>query len=297
MFTGLSAFPITPFKNEEVDYSAFERVINNLTNAKVDSICAMGSTGLYPYLTQNEIFQVAKATVDLAGTTPVMAGIGALRTKNVLKNAEAAQKAGVSAVLLAPMSYHILSDDEVYSLYETVTAELSVPLCIYENPRATNFTFSDELYRRLAQLPKVAAVKIPGMPFVTDQGATRLNTLRELLPKDVAIGVSGDKFGGAGIAQGCDLWLSVLGGLFPNTVKQIIGYAKQGNNAELVALDNALIEMWSLFERNNGGVRVMATAAHILGYAEANCLPAPLKTLSGEDRAILVQLLNRLQLT
>ena len=36
MFTGLSAFPITPFSNEEIDYSAFERLMSNLVSAEVD---------------------------------------------------------------------------------------------------------------------------------------------------------------------------------------------------------------------------------------------------------------------
>jgi 4-hydroxy-tetrahydrodipicolinate synthase len=42
MFTGLSAFPITPFRNENIDFKAFEALIANLTEANVDSICAMG---------------------------------------------------------------------------------------------------------------------------------------------------------------------------------------------------------------------------------------------------------------
>ena len=86
MFTGLSAFPITPFSNEEIDYSAFERLMSNLVSAEVDSICAMGSTGLYPYLSREELGRVAKVAVDNANGIPIMVGVGALRTKDVLKN-------------------------------------------------------------------------------------------------------------------------------------------------------------------------------------------------------------------
>jgi Dihydrodipicolinate synthase/N-acetylneuraminate lyase len=52
VFTGLSAFPITPFKQEVIDYKAFKGLVENLASANVDSICAIGSTGLYPYLTR-----------------------------------------------------------------------------------------------------------------------------------------------------------------------------------------------------------------------------------------------------
>jgi len=296
MFTGLSAFPITPFKDESVDLKAFEALVGNLTQAKVDSICAMGSTGLYPYLNKDELFQVAKATVAIAGNTPVMAGIGSLRTFDVLKNAEAVQQAGASAVLLAPMSYHRLNDSEVYSLFSKVSDELSVPLCVYENPGATNFTFSTELYSEVAKLPNVAAIKLPGMPFETEEGEKKLATLRTLLPKHVAIGVSADKFASAGVASGCDLWFSVLGGLFPNTVQDMMLAAKTQTRSEAIASSAKFEPLWQLFIRNRGGMRVMATAANILGYTEGNCLPEPLQLLSKEDREQLERLLNQWQL-
>ena len=296
MFTGLSAFPLTPFQDEQIDFAAFERLITNLADAKVDSICAMGSTGLYPYLFRDELTAVARKTVALADGIPVMAGIGALRTQDVLKNAEAVQKAGVNAVLLAPVSYHPLTEREVFSLYQQVCAELSVPLCVYENPGTTNFTFSDELYQQITQLPQVAAIKIPGMPFATEQGPERLATLRKLLPQHVAIGVSGDKFGTAGMIAGCDLWLSVLGGLFPKTILRLIDAAQSGQQEAALQSAQQLTGFWQLFARNKGGMRVMATAANILGYSEGNCLPAPLSPLTGEDRTILKNLLKQLNL-
>lgn len=296
MFTGLSAFPITPFNHEGIDFTAFEKLIANLTQAKVDSICAMGSTGLYPYLNRKELSRVAKVTVEMADSIPVMAGIGSLRTLDVLKNAEAVQQAGVSAVLLAPMSYHRLNDNEVYSLFDKVTAELSVPLCVYENPGATNFTFSNELYAEICKLPNVAAIKLPGMPFETEAGEKKLSQLRDTLPSTVAIGVSADKFSAAGIASGCDLWLSVLGGLFPKTVQAMLLAAKTQTRIEALTASAKFDDLWQLFTRNRGGLRVMATAANILGYTEGNCLPEPLQPLAGDDKKQLELLLKKTQM-
>jgi len=289
MFTGLSAFPITPFSNEEIDYSAFERLMSKLVSAEVDSICAMGSTGLYPYLSREELGRVAKVAVDNANGVPIMVGVGALRTKDVLKNVEVAQQAGVNALLLAPVSYQPLNEEEVFTLYEAVSRETSVPICVYENPRVTNFTFSDALYERIAQLPHIGAIKIPGMPFATtanntnQEGAARLATLRAIVPKHVAIGVSGDSFGSAGMAQGCDLWLSVLGGIFPKTVMQLIALAQSENASEAAAMSASLDLIWALFSKNGGGLRVVAAAAAILGYCERENLPAPLMPISKAD--------------
>ncbi|MFD2165077.1 dihydrodipicolinate synthase family protein [Thalassotalea euphylliae] len=296
MFTGLSAFPLTPFKDEHIDFTAFEKLISNLVDAKVDSIGALGSTGLYPYLKTEEIKSVAQKTVEFAAGTPVMAGIGALRTIDVLKNAQAVQEAGVNAVLLAPMSYHRMQEDEVFELYQQVTANLSVPLCVYENPGTTNFTFSDELYRDVTRLPHVAAIKIPGMPFATEQGHQRLTELRKIVPEHVAIGVSGDKFGAKGMAAGCDLWLSVLGGLFPHTVKAFIEKAATLQQCLPEQAQNQYETLWGLFVKYKGGLRVMATAANILGFVEGNGLPAPLKPMNKEDRDILATLITQLDL-
>ena len=296
MFTGLSAFPITPFKNEQVDLVSFDRLIGNLVDANVDSICAMGSTGLYPYLTREQLFDVAQAAVNQAGRVPVMAGVGSLRTYDVLRNIETVQKAGVSAVLLAPVSYQPLNENEVYGLYEAASREVSVPICVYENPRVTNFTFSDALYRRLAGLPHIGAIKIPGMPFATNEGASRLASLREILPPSMAVGVSGDQFGAAGMAQGCDLWLSVIGGIFPKTVQTIIQYATSEQANEALALSDSLAGLWQLFANNGGGLRVVAEAAKILGYSEGNNLPAPFLPISDDDRDTLSALIQQLSL-
>ncbi|ALM92260.1 MULTISPECIES: dihydrodipicolinate synthase family protein [Alteromonas] len=298
MFTGLCAFPLTPFHHEKIDFHAFEKLIGNLKQANVESICAMGSTGLYPYLSRDELVKVTESSVGIAGDTPVMVGIGSLRTYDVLKNAEAAQQAGAKALLLAPVSYHPLHDAEVFGLYEKVTAEISIPLCIYENPGVTQFSFSDELYRQVTQLPNVGAIKIPGMPFGDNNanGKIRLSSLRNIVPEHVAIGVSGDKFGALGMHAGCDLWLSVLGGLFPNTVRTMIASSQSTSPQAAIAQSERLTPLWDLFARNKGGMRVMATAAAILGYTEANCLPHPLQPLQGEDKQKLEAILTQLSL-
>lgn len=295
MFTGLSAFPLTPFKDQRFDPIVFERLITNLVEAQVDSICAMGSTGLYPYLSTDEKSQVIQQAVSLSGNIPVMVGIGALRTTDVLRNAEQAQAMGASAVLLAPVSYHALTEEEVFSLYEAVTHAISVPLCIYDNPFVTQFSFSNELYREVTRLPNVGALKIPGTVFGTDEGKQRLAQLRSIVPESVAVGVSGDAFGAAGMAAGCDLWLSVIGGLFPKTTQRLMCMSNTESLADEPNQSEAWNALWALFAHHRG-LRVMATAADLLGYCEGECLPAPLKSLQGDARQSLASILNTLPL-
>ncbi|SAM30991.1 dihydrodipicolinate synthase family protein [Pseudomonas sp. 1 R 17] len=164
MFTGLSAFPLTPMNVRGVDENAFTRLVQQLVAAKVDSIGALGSTGSYAYLSRAERSRVAQLAVEAAEGVPVMVSIGALRTRDVLLLAEDAQAVGVKALLLPPVSYQKLTQDDVFSMYEMVSANVSVPLCVYDNPGTTHFEFTDELHGRIAELPNVRSIKIPGVP-------------------------------------------------------------------------------------------------------------------------------------
>lgn len=215
MFTGLSAFPLTPLDEHRIDEPALGRLVERAGAAGVDSLGVLGSTGSYAYLTRDERRRVLELAIAHAGGTPVLAGIGALRTRDVLALAADAQEAGADAVLLAPVSYQPLTPDEVYGLYEDATAELSVPLVVYDNPTTTRFLFTDELHAAIARLPRVASVKIP--PVSTDQSAAgeRIAHLRALLPPETTIGISGDACAATALTNGADAWYSVLAGVLP----------------------------------------------------------------------------------
>lgn len=294
MFSGLSAFPLTPLNEAGIDEATFIRLIERLVSAGVDSIGALGSTGSYAYLTRHERLRVAQLAVQHAGEIPVIVGIGALRTRDVLELAQDAQKVGVRGVLLAPMSYQKLSDDEVFGLFDTVTRSLSVPLCVYDNPTTTHFEFSDELHGRIAQLPNVASIKIPGVPADPAAACSRVERLRALIPAHVTIGVSGDALAATGLNAGCEAWYSVIGGLFPQTALAITRSAQAGNPQEAERLSKRLAPLWALFLQY-GGQRVIATAAELRGLA-SSCLPLPIKPLQGEMRERLSAILDGLEL-
>ncbi|MEV0439583.1 dihydrodipicolinate synthase family protein [Streptomyces spectabilis] len=295
MFTGLSAFPLTPTDEAGVDERAYARLVARLAAAGVDSIGALGSTGGYAYLSREERARAARVAVEAAEGTPVLVGIGALRTAQVLALAEDAQKAGAAAVLLAPMTYQPLTDDEVFGLYEDVTRELSVPLCVYDNPRTTHVDFSDELHGRIARLPNVAAIKIPPVPGDPAAARERVAALRALVPDTVSIGVSGDWSAATGLGAGCDVWYSVLGGLFPHAALALTRAARNGDAATATARSERLEPLWELFRRH-GGLRVMSAAAVHLGLASEPNLPRPLRGLAAEDRDRLVAVLDGLDL-
>jgi 4-hydroxy-tetrahydrodipicolinate synthase len=280
VFTGLSAFPLTPLDDDHLDESAYAKLIARLAAAGVDSIGALGSTGSYAYLTRAERARVATLAVQGAAGVPVIVGIGAVRLRHVLEHAEDAQRAGAAGVLLAPVSYHPLTPEEVYHLYEKVTATLSVPLVVYDNPRTTGFTFTDDLYAAVAKLPHVESIKVPPLSADPAIAADRVAGLRALLPAHVGIGVSGDPVAAVSLRAGCDAWYSVIGGTLPDPALAI---TRAESAAAARAASQRLRPVWELFAAY-GSLRVVAAIAALLGLAGAECLPRPLRGLDAAGR-------------
>lgn len=295
MFTGLSAFPHTPLRDDTVDEAAYARLVECLAAAGVDSITALGSTGSYMYLDRDERRAAAHVAVQQAGSVPVILGIGAMRTSQVQALADDAQEAGADAVLLAPVTYQALGDDEVFSLFEDVTAGLSVPLVVYDNPGTTHVTFSDDLYARIAQLPHVASIKIPGVPDGLDAAVARVQTIRRRLPESVTVGVSGDPAAARGLNAGCDTWYSVIAGTVPGPALTITRAALSGDHAAAAAESARLEPLWTLFAEH-GSYRVTAAVAEHLGLVRPDSLPRPVHGLGTVARERVAQLVDELHL-
>ena len=295
MFTGLSAFPLTPLLEDRVDQAAYRAIIERLAGAGVDSITALGSTGSYAYLDRDERRQVAGLAVQHAGDVPVIVGIGALRTSHVRALADDAQEAGAAAVLLAPLTYQAHTSDDVYGLYQDVLAGLSVPMVVYDNPGTTHFTFTDELYAAIAALPRVASVKIPGVPADPSAARERVQAIKARIPDSTTVGVSGDVVAAIGLTAGCDVWYSVIAGTLPGPALTITRAAEAGDAAAADAESARLQPLWALFAEY-GSLRVTAAIAEQLGFATASCLPRPILGLDAAARARVATVIERLEL-
>jgi 4-hydroxy-tetrahydrodipicolinate synthase len=192
--------------------------------------------------------------------------------------------------------YQPLTDDDVFELFRTVTAHSSLPVVVYDNPGTTHFTFSTELYGRIAALPRIASIKIPGVPGGLEHAATRVKEIRAVVPASVTIGVSGDAHAAAGLAAGCDAWYSVIGGTLPALAVGITRAAREGRFADALAESERLAPLWGLFAEFGGSLRVVAAIAEHLGLAPGSCLPLPVRGLSAEQRRRLARVVEGLGL-
>jgi 4-hydroxy-tetrahydrodipicolinate synthase len=295
-FTGLSAFPLTPLHDDMVDEAAFAGLIERLAAAGVDSITALGSTGSYGYLAPDERARVARLAVEHAGSTPVVVGVGGLRTSSVLTHVDSAEDAGAAGVLLAPMTYQALTPDDVFELYRTVTEHTELPVIVYDNPGTTHFTFTNDLYARIAQLPGIVSIKIPGVPTDPRKAREHVAEIRAVVPEHVTIGVSGDAFAATGLNAGCEAWYSVIGGTLPEPALTITRAAQAGHAGDAVAESERLAPLWALFAEYGGSLRVTAAIAEHLGLAPRQCLPLPIQGLTEPQRAQVATVVDQLGL-
>lgn len=282
LFHGLAAFPITPADEQgRVDTGGLAALLGRLDAAGVDSVGLLGSTGTYAYLDRPERRRAVEAAAAcLGGRIPLIVGIGALRTSDAQDLARDAQAAGADGLLLAPVSYTPLGDEEVFQHFAAVASATDLPLCIYNNPTTTHFAFSESLVARLSADPHIVAVKNPAPP--ASEVAAPLDALRRRVPHGFAIGYSGDWNAAAAVLAGGDAWYSVLGGLLPVPTLALLR-AAQASDAEAVRRIDATLEpLWALF-RELSSLRVAYAAANLLGLTDAQP-PRPILPLAPPER-------------
>lgn len=296
MFKGLCAFPLTPFNAKGIDEHGFIKLLSRLVNAQVDSLGILGSTGSYAYLSCEQRKRVITLAKQYSNKIPLMTCVGATSTDEILRLTEDAQEAGADALMLPVVSYQPLTDDEAFKLFETVSQHTSIPICVYDNPSTTHFTFSHELYGYLTALPNVKSIKIPGILNTPLEESERITRIRSFLNTGVSIGISGDASAGLGLNAGCDVWYSVCGGLFPNTAKDITEAARMKNDNKVTELTSRLEPLWTLFRKHKGSIRVISAAAGVLGLTDIDCLPRPIYPLNKDDIAEIYRIIKQLNL-
>lgn len=292
IFRGLSAFPLTPADAEGVvNTDAFAVMIDRLVAAGVDSIAVLGSTGTYAYLDRSERSRALAAAVEtVAGRVSLIAGIGALRTSWVHELARDAERLGADGLLLAPVSYAPLTQEEAFAHFDATAAATGLPICIYNNPSTTHFSFSPALVSRLSRLPSIAAIKMP-LPADGDF-ADEIGRLRSSCREGLIVGYSGDWGAAPALLAGANAWYSVVAGLLPVPALRLTRAALSGDRETTTAADAAFGPLWALF-RAYGSLRVMYLIAEQLGLRPGQP-PLPIQPLDSSVSLAVAEALEAL---
>lgn len=145
---GIIAYPVTPFKadSQQLDLEALSISLNALLESQCDAIAPLGSAGESAYLTWQEWQQVAQTTIAVVNQrVPVIVGISELTTAMAIQKAKKAEQLGADVIMVIPVSYWKLTDQEIYDYYQQIAASVKLPIMVYNNPATSGIDMSPEL--------------------------------------------------------------------------------------------------------------------------------------------------------
>jgi 2-dehydro-3-deoxy-D-pentonate aldolase len=174
MFRGLMPAMVTPFDERgEVDLEATEAVVERFMEAGVDGISPLGSTGEFSHLTGDERKRFAEEVVRIvAGRVPLVIGVGAAGTKEMVELALHAESVGADAVLVVSPFYWKVGEEALFRHFATVAESVGIPVVIYNLPMLTGVDLSPSLVARTAdECPNAVGIKDTVMSFSTYDAA------------------------------------------------------------------------------------------------------------------------------
>ena len=159
--TGVMPALVTPFdKNNNIDFTAFEKLLTALRAAGVTGWVPCGSTGEYFSMSNEERADVLKFVKEFATDDEILiAGTNAPATREVIENTAAAKEIGYDTVLLATPFYTRPADEELLAHYQTVLEAVDVNLVLYNYPAKDGVEISFNIMDALADNPRVIAIK------------------------------------------------------------------------------------------------------------------------------------------
>ncbi|KVA00341.1 dihydrodipicolinate synthase family protein [Burkholderia ubonensis] len=147
LLQGIIAYPITPFSADgDVDLKALDALIERLVADGVHGIAPLGSTGESAYLSDAEWEAVADTSIRaVRKRVPTVVGISDLTTAGAVRRARFAERAGADAVMVLPVSYWKLGNDEIVGHYRAIGDAIGIPVMLYNNPATSGVDMSPEL--------------------------------------------------------------------------------------------------------------------------------------------------------
>lgn len=151
----------TPFTADgALDVAAAQALAQRLVDEGNDGLVVAGTTGESPTLAEHEHDALLAAVVEAVGSRAhVIAGCGNNDTDHTLRRARAAEKTGVDGLLVVTPYYNKPPQEGLFRHFSAVADATGLPVMLYDIPGRTGTAISNEVLLRLAEHPRVVAVK------------------------------------------------------------------------------------------------------------------------------------------
>jgi 4-hydroxy-tetrahydrodipicolinate synthase len=281
MFTGTYTALVTPFKNGQIDESAFERLIAKQIKAGIDGVVPVGTTGESPTLSYEEHIQVVAQAVKFAGgRIKVLAGTGANATSEAIFLTQAAEKAGADGSLQVAPYYNKPTQEGLFQHFRAIARATKLPIVLYSIPGRCGIEIAVETVRRLAESNRnIVGIKEAG------GSADRVSQLRAALGQRFKILSGDDSLTLPFMSVGAQGVVSVASNLIPREVAQMVRAFASGQSAAALKVHSRFYPLFKdlFIETNPIPVK---TALSMMGLAEDE-LRLPLTPMSLKNRETL----------
>jgi 4-hydroxy-tetrahydrodipicolinate synthase len=203
-FHGVLPALITPFSDDggAIDAHALTAIVERLVRGGVGGLVPGGSTGEFTALTNAERRRLVEVTVEAAAQrVPVVAGTGALTTRETVELSVHAEQAGAAAVMVVPPFYEALSWRELLAHYTAVADAIDIPIMYYNLPSASGVRLSAAQLRELPVtcLKDTGGDAVAATELIQTGGTTLLNGWDTLTFAALAAGARAVVWGAASI--------------------------------------------------------------------------------------------------
>ncbi|MEX2183129.1 MAG: 4-hydroxy-tetrahydrodipicolinate synthase [Chloroflexota bacterium] len=297
MLRGAFTAIVTPFSADgRLDEAAFRRLVRWQVLAGIDGLVPCGTTGESPTLSATEREWLIAATVEVAAERPsrdrlrVIAGTGTNDTRATIAATRRAAELGADAALVVAPYYNRPDSRMLEAHFRAVADEGDLPIVVYNVPSRTGTNVDAATFLRLAEHPRVVAVK---------EASGNLEQIARICrdrPRDVAVLAGDDAWTLPILALGGDGVISVASNEIPGEMASLCAAARAGDWESARSTHDRWLP---LFLANFAGapnpVPVKA-ALTLMGLLESDTVRGPLLSLDDAPRAALASTLRTLGL-
>jgi len=274
ILSGTGVALVTPFdSNKQIDFTAFETVINYVISGGVNYIVILGTTGETPTVSKNEKIAIINFAYEkVNGRLPIVIGVGGNNTQETIEDIKEYPLEKAIAVLSVSPYYNKPSQEGLYQHYKAIAEASPKPIILYNVPGRTNKNITAETTLRLAALDNIIGIKEASGDF--DQCMEIIKNK----PANFFVVSGDDGLSLAQIATGMTGVISVAANAFPKEFSSMISLCLQGNFDEARKIHFSLLKAYHLMfaENNPAGVKAFMHQKGLL----ANELRLPLTSLS-----------------
>ncbi|KAL3490563.1 hypothetical protein BJX62DRAFT_138235 [Aspergillus germanicus] len=236
---------VTPFnhENDTIDVESYKKYCAYLSQ-QLTGLVILGTNAEAFLLTRDERAQAISIAREAVGPNyPIMAGVGAHSTKQVLELANDAAEAGANYLLVLPPAYFgkATSPSVVKRFFADIAAKAPLPVVVYNFPGVTNGVDIDsdtiaEIVRASAAASPNGKSNVVGVKLTCAQVGKITRLTAAFGPDEFAVYGGQSDFLIGGLSVGSAGCIAAFANVVPKTIMRIYQLYKEGKVEEALAL-------------------------------------------------------------